>query len=324
MIGFFIYMFLDEEEKPLYIGQSINLINRIEKQHFLSEYGNLSEECILKTKQVLYHECISADDMKVKERYLINTLSPEFNISLNNKSRFSFSIEIDWKYLSLNTEKLLEKKEENKIKNKLLRNIHAKVVNQGTKTNIVYGARISKEFKDDYFKFRMRKGFHCTYLIFKINEHIYLSPSSDYWHLTNLKPTKGYGKRFDENNKNKYGLLRSDYLDIEIEHFQDNDFIINFADFEEKKIAENMGNPIICKNKELNELYESFGGCYYENTFQLIKFQSLKELSLLEDTIIEKVEKYLSLSIGEEGQRGNVRTTLRSAKSDEYTEREVR
>ena len=101
MIGFFIYMFLDEEEKPLYIGQSINLINRIEKQHFLSEYGNLSEECILKTKQVLYHECISADDMKVKERYLINTLSPEFNISLNNKSRFSFSIEIDWKYLSL-------------------------------------------------------------------------------------------------------------------------------------------------------------------------------------------------------------------------------
>ena len=78
-----------------------------------------------------------------------------------------------------------------------------------------------------------------------------------------------------------------------------------------------MGNPIICKNKELNELYESFGGCYYENTFRLIKFQSLKELSLLEDTIIEKVEKFLSLSIGEEGQRGNVRTTLRSAKSDE-------
>ena len=53
MTGFFIYMFLDDEENPLYIGQSINLINRIEKQHFLSEYGNLSEECILKTKRVL-------------------------------------------------------------------------------------------------------------------------------------------------------------------------------------------------------------------------------------------------------------------------------
>lgn len=34
MKGFFIYMFLDQEETPLYIGQSINLINRIEKQHF--------------------------------------------------------------------------------------------------------------------------------------------------------------------------------------------------------------------------------------------------------------------------------------------------
>ena len=115
MKGFFIYMFLDQEETPLYIGQSINLINRIEKQHFLSEYGNLSEDCIHKTKQVLYHECISADDMKIKERYLINTLSPEFNIALNNKSKFSFSIHIDWKYLPLNTEGILEKKEENRI-----------------------------------------------------------------------------------------------------------------------------------------------------------------------------------------------------------------
>lgn len=46
MIGFFIYMFLDREENPLYIGQSINLIKRVEKQHFLSKYGNLSDECI--------------------------------------------------------------------------------------------------------------------------------------------------------------------------------------------------------------------------------------------------------------------------------------
>ena len=76
-----------------------------------------------------------------------------------------------------------------------------------------------------------------------------------------------------------------------------------------------MGRPIICKNKELNELYTY--GVYYEYTFTLIKYEALKELSLLDENIIEKVEKFLSLSIGEEGQRGNVRTTLRSAKSDE-------
>ena len=322
MIGFFIYMFLDEEEKPLYIGQSINLINRIEKQHFLSEYGNLSEECILKTKQVLYHECISADDMKVKERYLINTLSPEFNISLNNKSRFSFSIEIDWKYLSLNTEKLLEKKEEKRIKHTVLRNISAKVVNVGTKTNVVFGAKISREFNRDYIKFKIGKGLHSTNLIFKINDEIYLALNSFYWYLQNGSPEKGYGKRFDENNKNKYGLLRSDYLEVEIEYFQDIDFIANFCNEDEKRLAENMGRPVICKNKELNELYED--GVYYEESFTLVKYERLKELFILEKSFIEKVEKYLSLSIGEEGQRGNVRTTLRSAKSDEYTEREVR
>ena len=316
MIGFFIYMFLDREENPLYIGQSINLIKRVEKQHFLSKYGNLSDECIYRTKKILYHKCISVDDMKIKERYLINLLSPEFNISLNNQSKFSFSIDIDWKYLPLDKEKIIEKKEENAmVKKTVLRNITATVKNVGTKTNIVYGARISKEFKDDYVKFKIGKNFHNTNLIFRINNEIYLALNYFYWHLQNGTPKKGYGKRFDENGKNKYGLLRSDYLDIEIEHFQDNDFIVNFCDKNERKLSENMGRPIICKNKELNELYTY--GVYYEYTFTLVKYEALKELSLLDENIIEKVEKFLSLSIGEEGQRGNVRTTLRSAKSDE-------
>jgi hypothetical protein len=288
------------------------------------EYGNLSEECILKTKKVLYHECISADDMKIKERYLINTLSPEFNISLNNKSRFSFSIEIDWKYLSLNTEKLLEKKEEKKIKHTVLRNISAKVVNVGTKTNVVFGAEISREFNRDYIKFKIGKGLHSTNLIFKINDEIYLALNSFYWHLQNGSPEKGYGKRFDENNKNKYGLLRSDYLNVEIEHFQDIDFVSVFCNIEEQEQAKYKGKPIICKDRKLNEFYSDYYGVYYEDSFTLVKYERLKELFILEKSFIEKIEKYLSLSIGEERQRGNVRTTLRSAKSDEYTEREVR
>ena len=317
MKGFFIYMFLDEEETPLYIGQSINLINRIEKQHFLSEYGNLSEECIIKTKQVLYHECISADDMKIKERYLINTLSPEFNITLNNKSRFSFSIDVDWKYLSLDTDRLLEKKEEKKIKSTLLRNISAKVINVGTKTNVVFGAKISREFNRDYVKFKIGKGLHNTNLIFRINDVIYLALNSFYWDLQNGSPKKGYGKRFDENNKNKYGLLRSDYLDVEIEYFQDIDFISVFCDVEELERAKYKGIPIICKDRKLNEFYSDYYGVYYEESFTLVKYERLKELLILEKSFIEKVEKYLSLSIGEGGQRGNVRTTLRSTKSDE-------
>lgn len=322
MKGYFIYMFLDDNENPLYIGQSINLIQRIEKQHFLSEYGNLSEECIQITKQILYHECVSADDMKIKERYLINTLSPRFNISLNNNSRFSFTIDnIEWKYLSLNTELILEKKEENKIKKKTLRDIPAVLLNAGTKTNCFFKAKISKEFKNDYLKFKTSKGYHAVNFIFKINGNIYLYLFSDYWHLLNEQPAKGYTKRFNNEEKNIFGLHKNDYLDVEIEHFQDNDFVSNFCDFEERKEAEYIGHPIICRDKELSELYSSFGGCYYEYRLTLIRYEALKKLSLLHENTIEKVEKLLSLSIGEEGQRGNVRTTLRSAKSDEYTER---
>lgn len=110
MKSFYIYMFLNEEEEPLYIGQTINLVQRIQRQHFLSDYGNLSEECILKTKRVLYHECLSEEDMKIKERYLINTLSPKFNKSINNNNKFSFSIDIDWKYLPLNREKIIKER----------------------------------------------------------------------------------------------------------------------------------------------------------------------------------------------------------------------
>lgn len=34
MKGNYIYMFLSETEEPLYVGISINLVNRIETQHF--------------------------------------------------------------------------------------------------------------------------------------------------------------------------------------------------------------------------------------------------------------------------------------------------
>ena len=82
MKGNYIYMFLSETEKPLYIGISINLVNRIETQHFKSSNGNLSLECIHETDRILYHQAVSSDDMKVKERYLINKLNPKYNVKM--------------------------------------------------------------------------------------------------------------------------------------------------------------------------------------------------------------------------------------------------
>ncbi|WP_445711619.1 GIY-YIG nuclease family protein [Flavobacterium sp.] len=126
MKGFFVYMFLDNLENPLYIGISINLINRIETQHFKSTSGNLSQDCIFETNRILYHQAISLDDMKIKERYLINKLTPKYNEKMNNNNKFTFDIDIDWKLLSLNTEQLIE------VRNKKNETSGKKIINHKT------------------------------------------------------------------------------------------------------------------------------------------------------------------------------------------------
>ncbi|EPE9900240.1 hypothetical protein NO004_560085 [Flavobacterium psychrophilum] len=112
MKGYFVYMFLDEDEEVLYIGSSIHLVKRIESQHFLSQHGNLSEDCLLETYKVLYHQGVSDTDMKIKERYLINTLSPKYNDKMNKNDKIAFEISgINWKLYSLDIEGLIEKRE---------------------------------------------------------------------------------------------------------------------------------------------------------------------------------------------------------------------
>ena len=60
--------------------------------------------------------------MKIKERYLINTLNPKYNDKLNNNNIFTFSIDVDWKLYSLDTETLIEKRNttKSKFKNRLI------------------------------------------------------------------------------------------------------------------------------------------------------------------------------------------------------------
>lgn len=117
--AYHLYMFLDKDEKPLYIGISKNLTTRIEVQHFKSSNGNLSQECIKETHNILYHQATSEDDMKIKERYLINTLSPKYNNKMNNKNDFDFYIPINWKEYNFNKEELLKKRLNNETKTHL-------------------------------------------------------------------------------------------------------------------------------------------------------------------------------------------------------------
>ncbi len=142
MKGFYVYMFLNKEEVPLYIGLSINLAKRIESNHFGNENGNLSKSCLLETHKILYHKACSLDDMKIKERYLINKLEPKYNKSLNNSSRFSFKIEIEWQLYSIDKILLLEK--QRKVNSNRIINYNADIV-KTQNSWLSYGVRFNGE-----------------------------------------------------------------------------------------------------------------------------------------------------------------------------------
>ena len=104
----YVNMFLNELEEPLYIGISTRLVQRIETQHFKSKSGNLSKECLEETHKISYHIASSADDMKIKERYLINTLRPKYNNKMNNRNDFNYPIPVNWLNYDFDKKELLK------------------------------------------------------------------------------------------------------------------------------------------------------------------------------------------------------------------------
>lgn len=142
MKGNYIYMFLDKEENPLYVGMSKNLTSRILINHFSSETGNLDETCLYETSKVLFHKADCADDMKIKERYLINVLNPKYNKHFNNNSCFSYRIDVVWSNLNIDVERLLKKRKE-KIQKKTIN--HVCEIKKGLPTWLPFGVNIEEK-----------------------------------------------------------------------------------------------------------------------------------------------------------------------------------
>lgn len=98
---FYVYKFLNNNNEVIYVGITGCLKGRIRSQHFTS-HGHLPNECYEETEVVVYSECITSDDVKIKERYLINRLSPKYNVKMNNGSQFGFEIDdFNWKYIAI-------------------------------------------------------------------------------------------------------------------------------------------------------------------------------------------------------------------------------
>lgn len=105
-MAYYIYKFMDAADKVLYVGITVNLNGRIRTQHF-TRNGHLPVECYKQTSLVLYSECASATDAKIKERYLINKLTPTFNIKMNRGDNIPWPIEdFDWKYIGFDNERV--------------------------------------------------------------------------------------------------------------------------------------------------------------------------------------------------------------------------
>ena len=104
-MAYYIYKFLSSDDQVLYVGITSNLKGRIRAQHFTSG-GHLPVECYKQTEMVLYSECASESDAKIKERYLINKLVPSFNIKMNKGDCIPWAIDdFEWKYIGFNNQR---------------------------------------------------------------------------------------------------------------------------------------------------------------------------------------------------------------------------
>lgn len=73
----YVYKFLDETGRIIYIGKTDNIHNRM-KQHF-SKNGHLSSECYESVVAVFYAAVPTKCDADILETFLINKYSPKYN-----------------------------------------------------------------------------------------------------------------------------------------------------------------------------------------------------------------------------------------------------
>lgn len=269
MKGYFVYMFLNEKEEPLYIGISTNLTTRIEVQHFKSSNGNLSQECIEETHSILYHTALSGDDMKIKERYLINTLNPKYNNKMNNENRFSFTIEMDWKLYSIDKEKLIEKRE-NKSKHTRIGNAIFFEIKEIHRTLFFYPDHENDE--------RLTHG--CNE-----NDYFYLIKHQNKWFI--------WSKEIHWNDE----FLMSW---ITINHINDFDVKIEYnEDYIKEKFKKS--NYLFVKSNLQNSIFNDYlyyGGKGEQNTLNpkkrlFLEYKFYKKSRYLKPAYIEQIDQYI-------------------------------
>lgn len=97
---YYIYRFLNDDGKVIYVGKTQNLIRRMLK-HFNS--GHLPEECYEQVVAVEYLVVKTKVDMDIKELYYINKEHPKYNQQLKHEDGVTIELKDseNWKQLDL-------------------------------------------------------------------------------------------------------------------------------------------------------------------------------------------------------------------------------
>lgn len=147
---YYIYKFLDENQKEIYIGITNNIKRRVSQQHFTSN-GHLNKLCYEETRYIVYSKCLNKDDAKIKERYLINELEPKYDKIHNNKQKFNFIIDdFNWRYIPFNKEKYLKS-----IKNSTINKENSYSLNKFDKIDLPLNS-VEIENEVDYAKQKIK------------------------------------------------------------------------------------------------------------------------------------------------------------------------
>lgn len=87
----YVYKFLNDEDKIIYIGKAKSFRAR------MSGHDHLSNECYEEIDKIAYSKLSNGDEASIYERYLINKMKPKYNKEFNNDSGFRFELpDIEW------------------------------------------------------------------------------------------------------------------------------------------------------------------------------------------------------------------------------------
>ncbi|MCC2252747.1 GIY-YIG nuclease family protein [Virgibacillus sp. AGTR] len=108
----YLYRFINQHSKIIYIGRTNNVIRRLRNEHFTNR-GHLPEACYNETVTIEVATTTSLNEAKMYELYYIEKYHPKYNQSDIGGGTFSFELkDLTWETFNFHTDKNNKTKQE--------------------------------------------------------------------------------------------------------------------------------------------------------------------------------------------------------------------